>query len=591
MAKISVKANSLKWLEAIAAAAPPEEEKGATRSIPRGKSVDSRAPQKADLGPVDVEKYLSHYGVEFQRKDKGNKTLYVLNQCLFDPNHGKKDSAITQDTRGLLTYWCFHDTCNHTWHDARSMISGQDKIAQFCEGYDPNFKPQEKKSPLDTGKDSPDPPPRVPPPESVDPVIFFDRKKLRSQFLAKYLQGHLSPMLWDGSEFYRYRDTGVWKTTHTDLIGKVAERALDKYATNSLIEATIKLMGKRIMIDPERFRHNAEYLNLKNGMLEISTGKLKPHKSDYQSRIQLPVKYDEDAECPRWHKFLNEVFSDDITKAAALQAYYGYCLLPDCRFQRCLFMIGSGANGKSVAADILVSILGEVNVCSLPLQLMGQRFLIGQLKDKLVNVATEIATNQPIDTANFKDAVAGGLLMADQKHGQPFAFYPIAKHIFNMNEVPKITDKSHGFQRRPIVLTFNQRFEPPDNDPMLLEKLKKEMNGIFMWMLEGLQVVLETGYLHVPESVEEDTMAFIQSTNPILQFIEECCALGPIYKANPPDAFAEYKKWCADGGNRPLARNRFYSQIMIHCPSVVRRLDGPTRKRMFVGIGLKDAWS
>jgi len=586
-----IKPNPISVLEGMAALAPSDEKKTATKDMGKDKKSSPRGSQSADLGPLDVEKYLSHYGVEFQRKDKGNKTLYILNQCLFDPNHKGKEASIIQDPTGLLTYQCFHDSCNHTWHDARAMISGQDKIVQFCEGYDPNFAPAKKTSPMDTGKDHPDPPPRVPSPESVDPSIFFDGKKLRSQYLAKYLQGYLNPILWDGAEFYRYNNSGVWKTTHPDLIGKIAERALDKYATNSMIEASIKLMGKRIMIDPERFRHNVEYLNLKNGMLEISTGKLFPHNSDYQSRIQLPVEYDENAECPRWQQFLGEVFSDDISKAAALQAYYGYCLLPDCRFQRCLFMIGAGANGKSVAADILISILGEHNVCSLPLQLMGQRFLIGQLKDKLVNVATEIATNQPIDTANFKDAVAGGLLMADQKHGKPFFFYPIAKHIFNMNEVPKITDKSHGFQRRPIVLTFNQRFEPPDNDPMLLEKLKKEMNGIFMWMLEGLQVVLETGYLHVPEGVEEDTRAFIQSTNPVLQFIEECCILGSDFKASPPDMFAEYKKWCSDGGNRPLARNRFYSQIMVHCPSVVKRPDGDNRRRMFIGIGLKDTWS
>jgi P4 family phage/plasmid primase-like protien len=584
-----IKANSIEFLKALAASAPPEEVKTAQGIYSSSKS-NPGVSRKSDLGMLDVEKYLSNYGIEYDVKSESNKTIYMLNQCLFDPNHGKKEASIVQDKSGLLTYQCFHDSCNHTWHEARSMISGQDKIVQFCEGYDPNFKPQEKKSPLDTGKDSPDPPPRVPPPESVDPSVFFDGKTLRSQFLAKYLQGYLNPIIWDGSGFYRYKDTGVWKTTHTDLIGKVAEKALDKYATNSLIEASIKLMGKRIMLDEDQLRHNSEFLNLKNGMLEIATGKLHPHDAKYQSRIQMPVEYDEDAECPRWEKFLGEVFKDNLEKSVALQSYYGYCLLPDCRFQRCLFMIGSGANGKSVAADILINILGENNVCSLPLQLMGQRFLIGQLKDKLVNVATEIATNQPIDTANFKDAVAGGLLMADQKHGKPFAFYPIAKHIFNMNEIPKITDKSHGFQRRPMVLTFNQRFEPPNNDPMLLDKLKKEMNGIFMWMLQGLQVVLETGSLYVPETVEEDTRAFIQSTNPVLQWIEECCILGPDYKARPPDTYEDYKKWCSEGGNRPLARNRFYSQLMIHCPSVAKRKDGPKRRRIFIGVGLKSAW-
>ena len=184
-------------------------------------------------------------------------------------------------------------------------------------------------------------------------------------------------------------------------------------------------------------------------------------------------------------------------------------------------------------------------------------------------------------------------MTADQKHGKPFHFYPIAKHIFNMNEVPKITDKSHGFQRRPIVLTFNQRFDhgTPQNDPMLLQKLIKEKNGIFLWMLDGLKTVLEVNQLYVPEVVERDTQEFIQSTNPVLQFIDECCIIGVDFKAKPAEMYKEYKKWCEDGKNRPLARNRFYQQIMIHCPSVTRGLDGADRSRVFMGIGLKTTWS
>ena len=268
----------------------------------------------------------------------------------------------------------------------------------------------------------------------------------------------------------------------------------------------------------------------------------------------------------------------------------GYCLLPDCRYQRCMFLIGSGANGKSVVVDTLVSILGEENICSLPLQLMGQRFLIGQLKDKLLNVATELATNQPMDTANFKDAVVGGLLMADQKHGRAFAFYPIAKHVFSMNEVPKITDKSYGFQRRPIVLTFNERFEGARRDPYLTKKLIAERDGIFKWMLEGLAMILQADDLYIAESVDRDTQQFVKSTNPVLLFVEDCCTLENGANVKPPDLYRAYKYWCKEGSNRPLARNRFYDQILIHFPSVFKTHTGPDRQRIrvYVNIGLLD---
>ncbi len=314
---------------------------------------------------------------------------------------------------------------------------------------------------------------------------------------------------------------------------------------------------------------------------------LMPHDPSYMSRIQLPVEFHPDARCDRWLQFLEEVFPGAPEKAETLQRYYGYCLLPDCRFQRCLFLIGGGANGKSKAVDILVDVLGKENVCALPLQLMGERFLLGQLRDKLVNVATEIATTTPIQTSNFKDAVTGGLLQADQKHGPPFSFYPVAKHIFSMNEVPKINDKSYGFQRRPIVLTFTEKFEGKKADRQLHLKLAAEKEGIFAWMLEGLAKVLDAQDLVVPEKIEADTAEFVKSTNPVLLFVDDCCLLGENFYIKPKLLYRAYLKWCEEGKTKyPMPRNKFYDQIMIHFPHVRKGQYGENRLRQYKGIGL-----
>lgn len=423
--------------------------------------------------------------------------------------------------------------------------------------------------------------------EDVTPTWFFEGKRFVPQFLAKYLQAKFDPIVYSAGEFYQYNSIGVWKTVELDLLGQEAEKAMDKSVKSARVEDAIKTLQKRVYVRAEKFKHNPEFVNLKNGMLDVGSVELKKHGPEYLSRIQLDVKLDKKAKCGRWDQFLEEIFPGAPEKAKALQSYFGYCLLPDCRHQRCLFLLGSGANGKSVVTDILVSILGEENVCSLPLQLMGQRFLVGQLKDKLVNVASEISTNQPTDTSVFKDAVVGGLLMADQKHGKPFAFYPIAKHIFSMNEPPKITDKSYGFQRRPIVLTFTERFEGEKRDPHLTKKLVQEKDGIFLWMLEGLMMVLEKDDLYIPETVERDTKEFVKTTNPVLLFVDDCCILGSDYHVRPKELYKEYLTWCKEGGNRPLSRNRFYDQILIHYPSVQKKRIGEDKKRTYVGMGLQ----
>jgi len=442
-------------------------------------------------------------------------------------------------------------------------------------------QPETERSPLDTENIDPETL------ENVQPAYFFEGKRFVPQFLAKYLQIKFDPLLYSAGEFYRYNSTGVWRPLDVDALWQEGERAMDKWVKSARVEDALKILARRVYLPAQDFKHDPNYLNVQNGMIEIATVDLKEHDKDYLSRIQVNVKLDTEATCPRWDRFLKEIFPGSPEKAKALQSYLGYCLLPDCRHQRCLFLLGSGANGKSVVAEVLIEILGKENVASLALQNMSQRFLIGELKDKLVNIASEIATNQPTDTSVFKDAVAGGLLMADAKHGKPFSFYPICKHLFSMNEPPKITDKSYGFQRRPIVLTFTERFEGERRDPHLIKKLVKEKAGIFAWMLEGLHSVLEKDDLYVPEAVEADTKEFVKTTNPVLLFVEDNCVLGDEYKVKPKDLYTSYKDWCKEGSNRPLSRNRFYDQILIHFPTVCKKQVGEQKRRVYTGIGLQ----
>jgi len=561
--------------------AKPETSKAQGKPSPGGSSGNS-------LGAVDVGKYLSHYGREHTVKEDGGRTLYVLAQCVFNPEHGSGDASIIQDGSGKMSYHCFHNSCKgRTWRDARSAISGEESLAQFCAGFDPNFQPAPKKSRFAK-------PDKKPPSGEGKPIPgdFFDGRSFIPQYLAIYLEEQFNPILFDGADLYRYLDTGVWQKTEPAALGQVAERVLDYRAKPAHINDGISLLEKRRYIPADEFKHNPNFLNLTTGMLEIETMEMYPHAPDYHSRIQLPVGFDLDAKCPRWEQFLEEVFPgpDGKQKALCLQSFFGYCLLPDCRFQKCLFMIGAGANGKSVVTDVLVGVVGKQNISSLPFQLFGQRFLIGQLNNKLINVAGEVDTSNPIDTANFKDAVSGGLLMADEKHGKPFGFYPIAKHLFSMNDVPKISDKSHGFQRRPIVLQFTERFGEDRRDPLLTQKLLDEKDGIFMWMLDGLQMILNHGGLIVPDVVAKDGEEFIKSINPVLLFADDCCDFEEHRSVEPPKLYEEYSKWCSEGKNRALSRNKFYQQILIHFPDVKKKQVGPQRLRCFVGMGLKNTY-
>ncbi len=84
----------------------------------------------------DLEAYLADNGVTvIGQKAHGTSTLYVLEQCVFNPEHGKKESAIGRTAEGKLFYQCFHDSCKEkTWRDVREAITGKERLTKWMHG-------------------------------------------------------------------------------------------------------------------------------------------------------------------------------------------------------------------------------------------------------------------------------------------------------------------------------------------------------------------------------------------------------------------------------------------------------------------------
>lgn len=77
-------------------------------------------------GRFDVRAYLERHGRGLkEEKPFQGGTLYVLEECVFDPGHAPGEAAIYQAAEGRLSYKCFHDSCRgRTWKEARQRISG-----------------------------------------------------------------------------------------------------------------------------------------------------------------------------------------------------------------------------------------------------------------------------------------------------------------------------------------------------------------------------------------------------------------------------------------------------------------------------------
>jgi len=594
---------NLDTLKKLAALVPQTSTK---RSSPQATAAEAASTKTAGavpfkdgtLGPINMEAYLGHYGIGYTTKTKGAQTLYCLDQCLFNPDHDQGQASIMTSPTGPLIYQCFHSSCkDKRWKDARARISGDKPISEFCAGFDPNWTPPKQsgtgamadilvRSELSVQSTA-----AVKVPEKMDPAEFFEKRGKRPVFvpmyLARYLAAYLEPLVHTAGGFWRY-EKGVWKPFADTILSQIMVAVMKERVQADMMTNTLKILRGLINREEDSWPKDMNLINVKNGMLDIRTMELIPHDPKYGSRTQLPVNYNASAFSQQWWDFLKEIFPEDENSAKKwlLQQFFGYCLLRDCRYQKALFLYGTGANGKSTVLYCLQAMVGRENTSSLSLADLTQRFKAQFLREKLINLATETNTRDPLATELLKAIISGDPITAEQKYGEQFQFRPFAKFITAMNDAPVIPDKSYGFGRRIIVLTFEKRFTDEEIKPRMADSLIEEIEGIFNWSVEGLKILLKNDGFLIPDSVGKATNDFMETLNPLLIFVNEMCAVHDAESVRTMDLWDCYAEWCADGKNRPLGRNRFLDQVRQTFPRVSSAKVGEARVRMMVGIGL-----
>ena len=602
----------LEIVDRLAALAPKKEEPPASVPQKRASGVANPPRRRDELGSLILDKYLPAYGVQYSVKDSSRtpgKTIYRLDHCLFDPSHTKNEASIVQDSTGKITYQCFHDSCKaKTWADARRMISQKDKLAKFCEGYQENWKGPASREPssgmlanieIESQGGQMVAVPTVPSPRDIDPLEFFEQTGNRSPHfvparMAKYYAAYLKHLVHTAGAFWWF-DQGVWKRFSEYELNKICVDALGEKVQPPHLKGTIEVSRGLLNREEPEWPTSGRYVNCLDGMINIETGKLEPHDPRQGSRTQVPCHFNFDAACPRWMRFLEEIFPEDPLfpggsqeKQDLLQKFMGYCLLADNRFEKALFMYGDGGNGKGTVLHVLRAMVGPENTSSLSMRDLGDpKFSVYFLQGKLVNVATETTARDPLATEMFKTIVSGEPVTCEMKFGNKFQFVPYVKFVIAMNEVPIIPDKTYGFERRLLVLGFNQRFEGEKKDVLLKEKLLAELDGIFVWALMGLEALLKAKDFAIGASVAKERSDFLKELNPVTGFFDEALEADPRDMLGVLSVYKTYQKWCKDNGHRALTRTRFNRELLKYFPSATKDKAGKARNVYFIGLTAK----
>jgi P4 family phage/plasmid primase-like protien len=388
----------------------------------------------------------------------------------------------------------------------------------------------------------------------AEELCFMVDQGLWLKFNGKFWERHYKPTQ-EAMQLLKEMESEA-KTNQDDNLLKWQHKSQNSHHINSVIN----LASSKMAVKSSIFDQNGMIINLQNGIYDLNTFELRPHNpSQYLSKI-ANVNY-EDSKCPRWLKFINEFTCGDQTLSIYLQKLCGLCLTDDVSIQALHVLYGSGANGKSLFLKIISKILGDY------VTLMSSDFLLAKAKDSKLEttnlqgirlaIINELPENGVLSDNRVKELIGNGQIKA-RGHYENFSIIrETYKILIASNYRPIIKGQDDGIWRRLRIIECSLSLTDNQKDHYLEKSLKKEIDGIFMWMLDGL-TLFKTDGLDMTSRMLEDVQQFKKSEDVIGRFIDECLYRSIDNRVSSKKIYEIYGEW---HGKYPMSLSEFLRKM------------------------------
>lgn len=306
-------------------------------------------------------------------------------------------------------------------------------------------------------------------------------------------------------------------------------------------------------------------LGVRNGVANLGTGTLLKSAPEMRISRQAGASFDREAKCPQWLAFLNAVFNEDREVIAFVQRTVGYALTGRMDEEILFFLLGTGANGKSVFANILHDIFGEyavtVRSTMLARDARGSGSEAEREKARLpgarLTLINEVGLNDVFDDQRVKELVSREHISARALYGESFDFMPSHTIFIRGNHQPVALDSGDGFWRRIGLIRFTRQFSEAERIPDLDRRiLEAERNGILMWAIEGCLNWQKIG-MSIPRSIRMDGEQYRRDSDQLGEWIETRCRAVDSVETPVALLFDDYCRYLQSGGMRTPSKPVF----------------------------------
>lgn len=356
--------------------------------------------------------------------------------------------------------------------------------------------------------------------------------------------------------------------------------------------------SKHYAVKQTDFDSYPNFLNVRNGILDLDNMKLLPHDSNFLLTKCCNCSYYNDATSDDFNKFINEIMCGDKDKIRYLQKISGLGITCSSKEEECYIYYGEKTrNGKSTLLETIGYLLGDYAMNISP-ETLAQKKKDGRTASgdlARLNQCRFLRMSEPpkrmiFDVALLKTLLGRDTITARHLFKSEFEFVPVFTLYINTNYLPTVNDDTVFSSGRIKVITFDRHFNESEQDKGLKERLKTDENlsGILNWCLEGLKLYKTEG-LTPPPSVMEATTKYRENSDKLSLFVNDILIKDNEGIISANDLYKTYAQWCKDNNYGEESKRSFNEELRAHnMMSETGTIKGKTIRNVVKGYKLLD---
>lgn len=413
---------------------------------------------------------------------------------------------------------------------------------------------------------------------------FFLEGNLQVQDMATHILGERRAALISGGRFVIYKNgayhydpnTSPFREAITRILGNLYKNGHETNVANS-VEGALQRSGLVIKDEADEPWLNCAGTEEDPGVLvNVHTGEVKDWTPDFLAIGQIAVRYDDQATCPVFDKWIKEVCPHQVEELLDAS-----CTMLDRSraATKAILLFGPTRSAKGTYMRLMQEILGRPNVAGVSLHDLcgGSRFTVAELYGMMASFDGDISKQHIGDPAMFKKATGDDVIDADPKFGRKFKFKNTATLFFGANSIPSISENSQAVVGRLKAIHFPNSYLDRE-DPTIEAAMMQELPGILNRLLAAAKAKASRGhrYLPTPDHIRDYVKA---STNTVYQWFQDQTIFTT--QALPLDRLEDhlvtsgielhrlFKIWSEGEGGLPMKKKNFLE--------ILESLDGVAR--------------